>query len=108
MIRIYFLIVIFFLSTPGIFPQLNKEELKDKIDELLKDEFFNSATIAVEAYDLMTGEYLFKQNENKLLIPASNMKIITDAAGLIFLGPRYNFITSLQYTGEITNKTLSG
>jgi D-alanyl-D-alanine carboxypeptidase/D-alanyl-D-alanine-endopeptidase (penicillin-binding protein 4) len=108
MMRIYFLIVIIFVSAPGIFPQLNKDQLKDKIEEILKDEFFNSASIAVEAFDLTTGEYLYRQNEKKLLIPASNMKIITDAAGLVFLGPRYNFITSLQYTGEITNKTLSG
>ncbi len=108
MIRIYLIVIILLFPSTGIFPQLNKVQLKNKIDELLKDDFFNSATIAIDAYDLTTGEYLYQMNEKKLLNPASNMKIITDAAGLIFLGPRYNFITSLQYNGEIVNKTLTG
>jgi D-alanyl-D-alanine carboxypeptidase/D-alanyl-D-alanine-endopeptidase (penicillin-binding protein 4) len=108
MIRIYLLITGLLLFSPEYFPQLNKDQLKTKIDDLLKTDFFNSASIAIDVYDLTTGEYLYQLNEKKLLNPASNMKIITDAAGLIFLGPRYNFITSLQYTGEIVNKTLSG
>lgn len=108
MIRIYLLVIILFFSFRGIFSQSNKDQLKTQIDELLKDDFFNSTTIAVDAYDLTTGEYLYQLNEKKLLNPASNMKIVTDAAGLVFLGPRYNFITSLLYTGEIINRTLSG
>ncbi len=36
------------------------------------------------------------------------MKLLTSAAGLIFLGPKYNFITSLRYTGDIVDHTLLG
>jgi len=105
---IYLFILEFLFFSPGVFPQLNKEQLKNGLDEILKDNFFNSSSIAVDVYDLTAGEYLYKANENKLLNPASNMKLLTSAAGLVFLGPRYNFITSVQYTGEIVNNTLLG
>jgi len=108
MLRFYLIVISFLFCSPGIFPQLNKDQLKEKINILLKNEFFNSTTIAVDAFDLTASEYLYRLNENKLLNPASNMKLLTSAAGLVFLGPRYNFITSIQYTGEIINKTLQG
>ncbi len=105
---LYFFILGFLFFSPGVFPQLDKEQLKNELDEILKDDFFNSSSIALDVYDLTAGEYLYKANENKLLNPASNMKLLTSAAGLVFLGPRYNFITSVQYTGEIVNNTLLG
>ncbi len=112
------LLVLFLLLSSQNFPQLNneqpnkgqldKEQLKQGIDELLKDDFFNSTTIAVSAYDLTAGEPLYNFNEKRLLNPASNMKLLTSAAGLTFLGPKYNFITSVRYTGNIVNNTLFG
>ncbi len=105
---IYLIILEFIYFSPGIFPQLDKSQLKNELDEILKDDFFNSSSIALDVYDLTAGEYLYKTNETKLLNPASNMKLLTSAAGLVFLGPRYNFITSVQYTGEIVNNTLLG
>jgi D-alanyl-D-alanine carboxypeptidase/D-alanyl-D-alanine-endopeptidase (penicillin-binding protein 4) len=108
MIKKYLGIILFLLLAPRILPQLNKDQIKDKINDLLKNDFFNSTTIAVDVYDLTSGEYLYRENESKLLNPASNMKLLTSAAGLIFLGPKYNFITSLRYTGDIVNHTLLG
>ena len=43
-----------------------------------------------------------------LLRPASNMKIITSAAGLLYLGPEYEFKTDLYYDGYVSNDTLYG
>ena len=108
MIKKYLGIILFLFLAPRILPQLNKDQIENKIDDLLKNDFFNSTTIAVDVYDLTAGEYLYRENENKLLNPASNMKLLTAAAGLIFLGPKYNFITSLRYTGDIVNHTLLG
>jgi serine-type D-Ala-D-Ala carboxypeptidase/endopeptidase (penicillin-binding protein 4) len=108
MSRIFLLLVVFLFSSYGIFPQVNKNQLKSEIDDLLKDPFFDTATIGIDVYDLTGGEYLYRRNEKKLLNPASNMKLLSSAAGLVFLGPRYNFITSLQYTGEIVNNILYG
>ena len=46
--------------------------------------------------------------KNILLRPASNMKIITSAAGLLYLGPDYEFKTDLYYDGYVSNDTLYG
>lgn len=104
----YLILTVFLFLTGITFPQISKDQLKNELDDILKDPFFNSATIAIDAFDLTTGKNLYRFNEKKLMTPASNMKLLTSAAGLVFLGPRYNFITSVQYTGEIINKTLNG
>ncbi|MDF1758523.1 MAG: D-alanyl-D-alanine carboxypeptidase/D-alanyl-D-alanine-endopeptidase [Legionellaceae bacterium] len=46
--------------------------------------------------DLNTGEILYKRNANKTFTPASNMKLFSEAAALIYLGPGYTFQTSLS------------
>ncbi len=106
--KIFILLIGFLFFSADIFPQLNRTQLKDQLDDILKDDFFKTTTIAVDVYDLTTGEYLYQVNEHLLLNPASNMKLLTSAAGLVFLGPGYNFVTSLQYTGEIVNNILYG
>jgi serine-type D-Ala-D-Ala carboxypeptidase/endopeptidase (penicillin-binding protein 4) len=82
--------------------------LKSKIDQILSDPFFQSANASVEIYDLTSHETLYSKNENLLLNPASNMKILTTTTALLFLEPDFQFNTSLYYTGNILNKTLYG
>lgn len=101
MYKILLLVILFFFNS---FPQ----SLNSKLDKLLQDEFFNSCAISIQVEDLTADKILFKKNEKLLLRPASNMKIITSAAGLLYLGPDYEFITSLFYSGEIINNTLNG
>lgn len=101
-----FISLIIFLSAL-CFAQ-NKDELKTKLDNLLNDDFFQSASIAVDIYDLTEKEILYQKDKKKLLHPASNMKVLTSAAGLLFLGSEFKFQTSIYYTGEIINGTLYG
>lgn len=44
----------------------------------------------------------------KPVIPASNNKIVTTAAGLTLLGPNYHFDTVLLASGPVSNGTLQG
>ena len=97
----------FFFSV-NVFPQKNIKNLQSKIDQVLSDEFFNSTIASVSVYDLTSGEYLYQKNTDLLLRPASNLKILTTTAGLLFLGPDYNFTTSLYYTGQISGGILLG
>ena len=48
-----------------------------------------------------TGEVLFDYNGSKLFTPASNLKIITSACALRFLGPQYRFTTDFLTLGKI-------
>jgi len=99
--RILFLSIIFFISA---YPQ----SLKSKLDNVLNDKFFESCLVSIQVEDLTTNKTLYKKNEKFLLRPASNMKILTSAAGLLYLTPDYEFSTDLYYDGYISEDTLYG
>jgi len=103
--HISYIFLYLYLITPFLFPQ-SRDDLQFSIDSILADEFFNSSIAAVLVYDLTAGEYLYNRYEKMLLHPASNMKVLTSSAGLVFLTPEYTFKTKLAYTGQTINKTL--
>src|SRR5689334_16487626 len=70
-------------------------ELQTRISQILAKPELASATIGVKATSLDTGRVLFETNAEKLLRPASNMKIYTVATALDRLTPDYRFITSV-------------
>jgi D-alanyl-D-alanine carboxypeptidase/D-alanyl-D-alanine-endopeptidase (penicillin-binding protein 4) len=51
--------------------------------------------VGIKVVSLDTGRVLFEGNANKLLRPASNMKLFTVAAALDRLTPDYHFVTSV-------------
>jgi len=51
--------------------------------------------VGIKVTSLDTGQVLFEENANKLLRPASNMKLYTVAAALDRLSPDYRFTTSV-------------
>lgn len=99
--KIFILIVVYFISA---YPQ----HLKTKLDKVLKDKFFETCLVSLQVEDLTTQKTLYKKNEKYLLRPASNMKVITSSAGLLYLGPDYEFKTDLYYDGYVSNDTLNG
>ena len=82
--------------------------LKREINNIINDEFFNRSQIAIEIFDLTKNQTLYSKNNKLLFHPASNMKLLTSAAGLMFLGEDYNFTTSIYYTGELRDSALYG
>lgn len=79
-----------------------------RIEELLSSSFFDTTLIAVHITNASTGETVFSKNSKMLLHPASNMKIITSSAGLLFLGPDYQFHTAMLTKGNIAKGTFNG
>lgn len=51
---------------------------------------------------------MYSLHPHEPLIPASNMKLLTTAAALKYLGPDYKFKTVFIVTGKIENSTLHG
>jgi len=98
-------LVVFFFLPIFCFPQTSVQE---KLDKLLSDIFFESTHAAVDVYDLTNKDTVYQKDVKYFMHPASNMKILTSAAGLVFLGPDYNFETTLYYKGEVENKVLNG
>jgi D-alanyl-D-alanine carboxypeptidase/D-alanyl-D-alanine-endopeptidase (penicillin-binding protein 4) len=70
------------------------EELRARIQEVLRNPDLVPSQMAVKVASLDTGRTLYEENAEKLLHPASNMKIYTVAAALDRLTPDYRFKTS--------------
>ena len=101
-------ILFLILFSVYVFPQQGIASLNKKLGKIVNDEFFQHSQIAIDVYDLTAQKSLYKHNESLLLHPASNMKLLTSAASLIFLGTNYSFETSLFHTGVISDDTLYG
>jgi D-alanyl-D-alanine carboxypeptidase/D-alanyl-D-alanine-endopeptidase (penicillin-binding protein 4) len=57
---------------------------------------------------LEQGDTLFAQNADRLLVPASNLKLFTSAAALYYLGPDFRYNTFLLATGPVEGGVLQG
>ena len=88
--------------------QEKKFTTADELEYLLRNPYFQSCQIGVDAYNITKKEIIFRHNEKQLFRPASNMKLITTATALRFLGPDYKYKTEIKYDGEIINGTLNG
>src|SRR6202008_758545 len=73
-------------------------ELQARISAILAKPELSSAMVGVKVVSLDTGRVLFEENAEKLLRPASNMKLYTVAAALDRLSPDYKFSTSVYAT----------
>ena len=70
-------------------------ELQARISEILRKPELSSAMVGVKVTSLDSGRVLFEENAQKLLRPASNMKIYTVATALDRLSPDFRFTTSV-------------
>ena len=64
--------------------------------------------MSVLVQNLNTGEVIDSYRADKMVPPASVMKLLTTGAALEMLGPGYRFPTILEYTGTIENGVLQG
>jgi len=83
-------------------------EFSEQLEDIFDDPNFNNSIWGVSIQSLVTGEYFYKRNENKLFMPASNQKLLTSAAGLLLLGPMYRFKTEVYSTGAVDGSILNG
>ncbi len=69
-------------------------DLQSAVDNIINqvDPSINMGMVVV---DLNTGETLYQRHPERSFIPASNMKLFSDAAALLALGPDYRFKSQL-------------
>ena len=84
------------------------QNLSEKIENVLDDSLFTVSQISIDVYDLTNGKYIYRKNPDLVLRPASNMKLLTTSASLLYLGPKENFNTTFLYSGEVEDSILSG
>ncbi len=83
-------------------------ERRDALDAIFNDPLFARATFGVRVESLADGRVLYTRNSEKLVIPASNMKLLTMAVAAEKLGWDFTFETKLEAAGTVADGTLTG
>ena len=81
--------------------------LQQAVDGVVNDPTFAQAVVGVCIMN-SDGQVLAGFNQEKMLIPASNMKLFSTGAALHILGPDHCFETTLAYDGVIEDGVLKG
>lgn len=82
--------------------------LQSELNRIFDDPVLHDAFCGVLVQSMDSGEILYSRNEDKLFLPASNMKLLTGAAALVKLGPDFTFETRVVTDGSIENGVLRG
>jgi serine-type D-Ala-D-Ala carboxypeptidase/endopeptidase (penicillin-binding protein 4) len=83
-------------------------ELRARLDRIVDSSEFEDAVWGIKIISLDRNEILYERNSRRLMMPASNMKIVTGAAALMHLGADFRYETAIQTDGHIVNGRLEG
>ena len=83
------------------------EIIQQAVDAVVADPSFAQAIVGICVMD-SEGNVLAGSNQEKMLIPASNMKLFSTGAALHVLGPEYCFETTVAHDGVVEDGVLKG
>ncbi len=89
-------------------PAIADPEVQQDIESILSRTGWRSSTWGVLAVSLDYGDTLVAVNAEEPLIPASNVKLLTTAAALHYLGPDFRYRTYLLSDGPVVGGVLRG
>ncbi|MBA7671476.1 D-alanyl-D-alanine carboxypeptidase [subsurface metagenome] len=72
-----------------------KADLASRINGIVSQSSQKKVKFSIHIVKADSGRVVYSHNARKALVPASNMKIITTAAALKYLGPRYEYETKV-------------
>src|SRR5215467_2571478 len=78
--------------------------LASAIQKVMDRPQFRHANFGIKFYALDTGTVLYAHDADKLFVPASTTKILSEGALLAHLGSDYRFHTRIFHTGTIDKK----
>src|SRR6266849_2322933 len=78
--------------------------LPQRIQKVISRPEFAHANFGIEFYSLDTGKVIYALNADKLFVPASTTKILTEGTLLAKLGADYHFHTRVYRTGPVDSK----
>jgi D-alanyl-D-alanine carboxypeptidase/D-alanyl-D-alanine-endopeptidase (penicillin-binding protein 4) len=97
------------LGTPCALRAQSTASLADRIQKVINRPEFAHANFGIEFYSLDSGKVIYSLNANKLFVPASTTKTLTEGAILATLGADYRFHTRIYRAGPVDKKgTLKG
>ena len=89
-------------------PSRQERALARDLDRVFDAPVMAQGLWGVEVKSLATGRVLYARNPRTLMMPASNMKIVTLAAAAETLGWDYRFTTTLEAAAPIRDGALKG
>ena len=86
-----------------------RDVLNNSISTMFTDPVMRNAQWGFAVYDPKTKKVINSYNENASLIPASTTKLLTTEAAMTLFGKDYQWVTQLEYSGDIDeNGILNG
>ncbi len=77
------------------------QPLHDALAQLSTDPLFSSSVVSVQVVDAESGAQVYAWGEDKALVPASTMKLLTAATALRALGPAWTFPTWVMTSAKV-------
>jgi len=84
------------------------DELARRLERVLADPCTRTADHCMIVKSITSGKILYSKNADRLMVPASNMKIITSAAALGILKPSFTFKTYFRHSGARNGEIIDG
>ena len=84
------------------------QSLAGELDRIFTAPAFDRMQWGILVRSLATGQVLYERNASKLMMPASNMKIVTLAAAAARLGWEYTWPTTVTAAGRVADGVLAG
>lgn len=82
------------------FGSFTRADLAKSIDKIISRSLQQKVTFSIHIIRADSGSTIYDHNARKSLIPASNMKVITTAAALKYLGPDYEYKTKVGLSDD--------
>ena len=79
------------------------QSLDDKISTIINRAEFKHALFGIQIYSLTDNKILYGLNADKLFVPGSVTKLVTEGTAMALLGPDYRFRTPVYRTGPISS-----
>lgn len=89
------MLILLLANSTAIIAATHQAKLPQQINTIIK-QYNLPATVGVLIQSMKTGKILYAQNSNQLYVPASNLKLFTAAAALLYLGSDYQFKTTIS------------
>lgn len=84
------------------------KNIQARLDSLVSSPMLDYTQLGLMVYDLTDDSTLYTYGHRQTLRPASTMKLLTSITALDQLGDKYEFRTSLYYTGCVKDSVLTG
>jgi len=99
--RVAFCLLIAITITSPRAAAQSSNALRERIQTVMSRPEFAHSNFGIEFFDMQTGQVLYALNADKVFVPASTTKLLTEGAVLAKLGSDFRFRTVVYRTGPM-------